>query len=171
MGGLLFVRMLAGLVHDLTTVEIRLQLTDVFCSRQTSQAHAVLPFALHQIFLFPLVSIFHLSFFTWTFPHIESVLLLQHWNVTLGCVGCVSCLRMTWLGKNESPLEGFVLSHSKFFWYLFLSICFLLLTTAMSHLLTERELWGKMLALVWRLLFGDFWSYITQLICVEYARR
>lgn len=55
MGGLLSLRLLAGLMHDLTTAEIRLQLTHVFYLRQRSgTVGPAFTFSFRPVYLLPL---------------------------------------------------------------------------------------------------------------------
>lgn len=51
MGNMLFLRLLASRLYELTTAKIRLQLIHVVCLRQTSQEQAVLPFVLNNCYL------------------------------------------------------------------------------------------------------------------------
>lgn len=148
MGGLLSLRLLAGLLYDLTTAEIRLQRTHVWDKQSGTVGPAFILLLLARSLSFRP----RLSLSTWNLLHLQSIFsftlkhasLVSPFSQTQGCVICVSCLWMTLHGKNESPLESllFFFSHSQFFsTYLSLSspFCFPSVTTAKPHFFAPRQ--------------------------------
>lgn len=149
MGGLLFLRLLAGLLYDLTTAEIRLQLTHVFYSRQTvGNSHSCLySVLLGRSFSFRPVYPRPSLFFNWNFPHLKSIssFTLKYASLVRPWWVCPPVYVLLYMEKVRAHWKVFFSSlvirsfSVPIPLSLFPSFCFPSVTTAISNFFTERQ--------------------------------